>query len=188
MKKTTAINIVILLAVGIIAYAMTTYYAGQTPTVKSVPEQNNENTGQPVAEFSFTDIKGNDHNITDFEGKTIMLNFWASWCAPCVKEFPVLLDAAHDNPKDTILIALSSDINEEAIHTFMTRMKKRHAMDFNAANILIAYDKDQAITSGIFQTFKLPETIIIDKALKIRHKFIGANWTAEDLDTTLSNL
>ncbi|MGH1397840.1 MAG: TlpA family protein disulfide reductase [Alphaproteobacteria bacterium] len=180
-------NIIIAAIITALAYGLTLYLGQTTPTITSVPTgEDSQKTNKTVPAFTFTDINGKPHNITDFKGKKIILNFWASWCAPCIKEFPALITAAHNAPDDTILIALSSDLDEAAIHTFINKMKATQNSAFTAPNILIALDKDQAITGGLFQTYKLPETILIDANQTMRHKFIGANWTLEDLEKHLT--
>jgi len=183
-------NIIIIALIAALAYGLTLYFGQTHPpstAVKTVPTgEHLKSTDQLVSTFQFTDIKGKTHSITDFKGKKIILNFWASWCTPCIKEFPMLLAAAENAPEEVILIALSSDLNEDAITNFITKMESQKGMNFDAPNILIALDENQAITSGIFQTFKLPETILIDRNQIMRHKFIGANWTLEDLEGRLA--
>ena len=189
------LNIAIIIAIAAITYGLTLHFGDTKPpanqqgiqTVKTVPTgEHLKNTNQSVSFFQFTDIKGKTHSINDFKGKKIILNFWASWCAPCIKEFPMLLAAAKNAPEEIILIALSSDLNEEAITNFINKMGTENGMNFDAPNILIALDENQQITAGLFQTFKLPETILIDRNQIMRHKFIGANWTLEDLEGRLA--
>ena len=170
------LNIFILIAIGLLGYALTLYLTESNILIDTNIKQN---TNQSVSNFKFTDITGRIQQITDFKGKTIILNFWASWCAPCIKEFPLLLEATRNNP-DTVLIALSSDIEESAITKFMTKMETTQKMHFESENIFIAWDKDQAI-SDKYGIFKLPETLIITPNQTIDHKFIGAEWTAKDL-------
>ena len=182
-------NIAILLIVGTLTYLLTLHLSGNSaPTINQVP--NKETTSktigneQTIPEFTFTDINGKTHNIADHKGKTIILNFWASWCAPCIKEFPNLLKAAQSNKDNVILIALSSDLDESAIHKFISKIN----LDFTAPNILIALDKGQAITAKTFNTFKLPETLIIDQNQNLRHKLIGADWEYENLQSIIETL
>jgi thiol-disulfide isomerase/thioredoxin len=182
-------NIAILLIVGTLTYFLTLHLSGNSaPTINQVP--NKETTSQTIGneqtipEFTFTDINGKTHNIGDHKGKTIILNFWASWCAPCIKEFPNLLKATQSNKDNVILIALSSDLDEAAIHKFISKI----SLDFTAPNILIALDKDQAITAKTFNTFKLPETLIIDQNQNLRHKLIGADWEYENLQSIIETL
>lgn len=187
-------NIAILLIVGILTYALTLYLSENNiaRNVNEVPDktaiQKDINNAQTIPDFTFTDINGTSHKSSNFKEKIIILNFWASWCTPCIKEFPNLLTIANTYKNDAVLIALSSDLNKKAITKFINKMASTQDLDFNAPNIFIALDEDQEITSKKFNTFKLPETIIIDKNQAIRHKFIGADWNIEDLEKTIEDL
>lgn len=179
----TKINILVLLFIGFTTYALTLHLGqGSGFLLSTGPAYEEKNTDRSVFFFEFTDIHGVKHSIKDFKDKTIILNFWASWCAPCVKEFPLLLKAAHQNPDDVVLIALSSDLDAEAIHKFIAKMQR---YDFDAPNILIALDENQEITGNIFGIRMLPETILIGPEQTMRHKFIGADWAYDDLDQWL---
>jgi len=186
-------NIAILITIATLTYFATLHFSGTAkPTINKVPDKDSinkaVNSADEMPDFTFTDINGNSRSASDYKGKIIILNFWASWCAPCIKEFPNLLNAADQHKDKAILIALSSDLNKEAIQKFITKMEKTQALNFKADNVLIALDENQAITSGKFQTFKLPETLIIDRDFKIRHKLIGADWTREDLDKIIKEI
>lgn len=190
-------NIAILLIVAIATYATTLYLSEDSvkPTVNDVPDRSAINepvqNAEKIPEFIFTDIKGKTLNIRDLEGKIIVLNFWASWCAPCVKEFPNLLTIAENNRDNVVLLALSSDFNENDITKFITKMKNMDGFEnlsFDAPNIHLALDKNQAITAKKFSTFKLPETLIIDQNQNLRHKLIGADWNEKDLQSIIESL
>jgi len=186
-------NIAILIIVSVMTYALTLYLSENNirPNVNEVPDKQaiqKEMKGDEIPDFRFLNINGKTHNASDYKGKIIILNFWASWCAPCIKEFPNLLNAAAQHKDDAIFIALSSDLDEAAIHKFITKMKTTQNLDFDASNILIALDKDQAITAKKFSTFKLPETLIIDQNFNLRHKLIGADWQLEDLNAMIKGL
>jgi len=190
-------NIAILLIVATITYALTLYLSDNNinTNINNVPNKSaiekQIKGAQIIPDFTFTDINGEQKSASDFEGKIIILNFWASWCAPCIKEFPNLLDIAKTNKDTVILIALSSDLDEAAIQKFITKgkaMESFNGLDFNATNIHIALDKNQQITAGKFSTFKLPETLIIDRNQNLRHKLIGADWTREDLQNIIESL
>ncbi len=183
-------NLILLIAVASATYALTLYLGNKD--IKSVPiaediSQEYE-AAQQVPTFTFTDINGNQHSITDFKGKTIILNFWASWCVPCIAEFPLLLQAAHSNNEDVVLIALSSDLDESIIREFLAKLQKSSNINLNSPNILVTHDQGGAITMDLFGTMQLPETILIAPDQTMRHKFIGANWTLEDLQKWLENL
>lgn len=133
-----------------------------------------------AADFAFTDMNNQRHKLSDFKNQVVVLNFWASWCAPCVEEFPRLIEAAQNNSNIT-LIALSSDIDKKAVQNFITKHKIPAAK-----NIFIALD-EQDITGKLYQTFMLPETYVLDGNLKIRKKFVGAEWSADNLQQAIAN-
>lgn len=187
------LNLAIILAVGLLTYGITIYF--DHPAVKpdniktataelTVPPESAE-TGERVPDFTFTTPDGRNVSISDFEGKTIMLNFWATWCAPCVKEFPILIGIAEEYKDDVVFIALSSDLEQGAIDRFLTRLEKDSGISVKADNILIALDENQAVTQKIFQTYRLPETILIDKHQKLRQKIAGADWKREDITSVI---
>lgn len=178
------LNLFIAVLIGVATYGLTLYFNTRTPDVTQAPiEMSAPVTGEITPEFSFTDINGKAHNIRDFKGKIIILNFWASWCPPCVKEFPIFLDIAAQNKDDLVFIALSSDHDPAAMKRFTDRLKLA-----NADNVFIALDEGTKITGDIFQTFRLPETIIIDQDQKMRSKLIGANWDSQELNTIIKEM
>lgn len=179
------LNLLIVLILAVIGYGLT-QYLDQTDQLPEPPAQNQEQqTALQIApDFTFTDTKGRSKNLYDFEGKTIILNFWASWCTPCIKEFPLLIEAA-ENYKDTaILLALSSDLEEAKMQNFLSKMQKEKEINWDQDNIFIAHDTE-SITQNVFQTYKLPETLIISPDHKIQAKLIGANWALNDIKPLL---
>lgn len=182
MKSASVVNVILFAALMLLGYLAALYLDSTKPSY--VMEQSSPRKpalGQQVPDFPFTDMAGNTHKISDFRGKAVILNFWASWCAPCVKEFPVLLRAAQKSPERTALIALSSDMEDGAIKTFLARK----AAGWKRANVFIARDAED-VTQKLFQTYMLPETFIIDPDGRIREKFIGADWEPESLDRAIS--
>lgn len=142
---------------------------------------------QSVPTFEFTDTNGAAHSINDFKGKMVVLNFWASWCAPCVKEFPLFLQLAAAYSDDVVFIGLSSDHNKNDMSKFLMRLRKNYPQEMALDNVIIAIDEKSKITAGLFQTYRLPETIIIDEDGIIIDKLIGAEWAFEDLEDLVVN-
>lgn len=65
---------------------------------------------EPV-QFSLTDLNGKSHNIKDYTGKWLVVNYWATWCPPCLDEIPELVEF-HDKHKDTDALVLGIDFEE----------------------------------------------------------------------------
>lgn len=142
----------------------------------------NEN---PAPNFSFDPLdKNKTHSLEEFKGRVIILNFWASWCAPCVVEFPKLEKIARLFPDNIVVIAASVDTDKTDIEKFLSKSKLRPPENF-----LIFHDQDRKISQDLFQTIRFPETIIIDPAGQMVRKVVGdTDWTGEDMRAYLSGL
>jgi cytochrome c biogenesis protein CcmG/thiol:disulfide interchange protein DsbE len=119
-------------------------------------------------------------SLADYRGKVVVLNFWASWCAPCVEEMPSLVQL-NDRFKDKgiTVVGVSIDVDGDAYHKFLKDYK---------INFPTVRDPNQK-TSGLYGSFKWPETYIIDRNGIVRRKFIGAvEWSQPEIVDFLSKL
>lgn len=79
--------------------------------------------GQPAPAFSLADLDGNPVRLADLEGRPVIVNFWASWCGPCVEEFPLLKQALAEHADDDLaVIGIVYQDNSESARAFMQRM------------------------------------------------------------------
>ncbi len=132
-----------------------------------------ERPGFTVPAFSWHDFSGQEHKLTDFAGKVVVLHFWASWCAPCRTEFPMLQQAARDMP-EVMFLAISSDSDRAKAEKMLADVGATQP----PANLLLAWDPQKAVTYDIFLTAAFPETIILDRQHRQRRKI--ANVVAWD--------
>lgn len=126
-------------------------------------------------------IKDSDRTLTlsQYEGKPVVLNFWATWCPPCIEEMPSLVQLQERLNGKVTVIAVSLDVDDNAYHRFI----KDHQV-----NLTTIRDKDQR-SNSLFGTYKFPETYVIDSKGVIRRKFIGAvNWNDPQIEAYLNGL
>ncbi|MGC2446839.1 MAG: TlpA disulfide reductase family protein [Candidatus Sulfotelmatobacter sp.] len=118
--------------------------------------------------------------LSDYHGQVVVLNFWATWCPPCVEEMPSLVEMQRRmKAKGVTVIGVSVDVDQNAYHQFLK--------DHNV-NLLTVRDPAQK-SSNLYGTFKFPETYIIDRNGVMRRKFIGAvDWTSPDITDFLGKL
>jgi cytochrome c biogenesis protein CcmG, thiol:disulfide interchange protein DsbE len=127
-------------------------------------------------------VQDSDHKITlsQLHGQIVVLNFWATWCAPCVEEVPSLVEMQRRmKAKGVTVLAVSVDVDDSAYHQFV----RQHGV-----NLLTVRDADQK-SNGLYGTFKFPETYVIDRNGVMRRKFIGAvDWTEPEITDFLGKL
>lgn len=171
--------VIIAIFAGLLGYGAMIYLQPyDQPSINVVSErQNIVETGWPkeLPHFSFETIEGINYQTRDLNGKILVINFWASWCTPCKKEFPALLELATLYHDKLLLIAVSSDLTIEPIEKFIADLRKQ-GHDTAEANVLITHDENTEITSGLFGITGLPETLITDRSHNIKYRLIGADW------------
>jgi cytochrome c biogenesis protein CcmG, thiol:disulfide interchange protein DsbE len=127
-------------------------------------------------------VKDSEHAVTlsQLKGQVVVLNFWATWCAPCVEEVPSLVQMQQRmKAKGVTVLAVSVDVDDSNYKRFV----KDHSV-----NMLTVRDPDQK-SNALYGTFKFPETYVIDRKGVMRRKFIGAvDWTEPEIIDFLGKL
>lgn len=131
-----------------------------------------EKNGAP--NFIAKRLDGSQFSLDKVKGKVILLNFWASWCDPCVREFPSMLKLVEHFKGEVVLVAVSNDNSQEDISNFVK------AMGGVKPHVEIVWDENYKI-AGMFGTSKLPESYLFDKNLKLVRKIVGIDdWYTKD--------
>lgn len=143
------------------------------------PSVINENKREFVTyiNWQLRDLEGEIVNFEDLEGEVIFLNFWATWCPPCIAEMPSL-NALYMDYKDKIRFVLVSNENSGVVQSFMSR--KGYAL--NSFTPLTDYPENFDIRS-------IPRTFLIDKKGQVViDKGGAANWNSEKVREQIENL
>ena len=135
--------------------------------------------GGSAPQFSLVTDAGKRVSPTEFGGKVLVLNFWASWCQPCVQEIPSLSQFQRQfAEKGVVVVAVSVDKNDQKYKSFL----KRIPVSFETVR------DAEADVSTQYGTFVYPETYII-KDGKVVRKFIGEeNWTDSEMTQYVKSL
>jgi cytochrome c biogenesis protein CcmG, thiol:disulfide interchange protein DsbE len=127
-------------------------------------------------------VKDADRQVTlsQLRGQVVVLNFWATWCPPCVEETPSLVEMQQKlKDKGVVVLAVSVDADDAAYKRFL----KDHGV-----NLLTVRDADQK-SNNLYGTIRFPETYIIDRQGLVRRKFIGAvDWNSPEIADYLTKL
>jgi len=132
-------------------------------------------------QFALNDLSGNLVRLGDFKGKVVLLNFWASWCAPCRREIPSL-ERLYEMRKDRgfEIVAVNS---ERASASQIASFADANRMSFP---ILL---NPQGDVSGNYWVRAIPTSFLLDKKGVIRWKIVGGReWDGPDVLTTIDQL
>lgn len=135
--------------------------------------------GSAAKEFT---VKDSDRTVTlnQFRGQVVVLNFWATWCPPCVQELPSMMDMQERlRSRGVTVLGVSIDVDDDAYHRFL---KQRNV------NFLTVRDPEQKVAT-MYGTAGWPETYVIDRQGVMRRKFVGPiNWDSPEVIQFLSRL
>ena len=123
--------------------------------------------GDQAPKIKLTSISGETMELAALKGKVVLVNFWATWCPPCIKEIPSLIKAYDDlKSKGFEILAFSIDSNGKKI---VPGFVKEHGINYP-----VILDVDQKYARS-FSVFGVPENILINKKGKIVTKKYGAD-------------
>jgi thiol-disulfide isomerase/thioredoxin len=129
---------------------------------------------QPAPEVSFTDLSGNGVALADFKGKLVLLNLWATWCQPCLKEMPSLVKLQEKSGDKLTVAALSEDRGgKDVVEPFVAK----HGFD----KLKIYLDPKSAVGHA-FSVRGLPTTLVVDMEGQVVGRVEGAaEWDSDKM-------
>ncbi len=131
--------------------------------------------GKAAPDAIFTDPDGGEISLAEFKGVPVLVNLWATWCAPCVKELPTLdkLAGSHRVGGQLGVIAISQDAGPQvSVDAFLDKLK---------AQDLGAYHDPKMGLSGALGAEVLPTTILFDAQGREVWRYVGdLDWTGEE--------
>jgi peroxiredoxin len=135
--------------------------------------------GGPAAPFTLNDLEGHPVTLADYQGKVVLLTFWATWCGPCKQEMPEI-ETAYERHKDRgfIVLAVNFGEREEAVRTFV----RQKGLTFP---VLLNRNGNVASRYGVVS---LPISFFIDQHGIIRERVFGGTLTAESISEALRQL
>lgn len=136
--------------------------------------------GDTAPDFSIMADNGRTVTTTNFGGKLLVLNFWATWCPPCIEELPSLNEFHRRfSNSGVVVLGISIDKDEKAYRDFLARAR---------VSFLTARDSENKINVE-YGTYKVPETYIIDSSGKVLRKIISnTDWMSERMIRDVESL
>ena len=144
----------------------------QAGPVKGV---NRSNKGQPAPDATFKNPEGDDVSLANFKGRPALVNLWATWCAPCVKELPTLdrLSRSSERGGQIEIVAISQDT---APHASVVAFLETHKL-----GNLAAYQDPKMALSASLGAEVLPTSILYDSHGREVWRYVGdLDWTGKE--------
>jgi peroxiredoxin len=138
------------------------------------------NVGDKAPDFQITADNGRPLARSNFGGRLLVLNFWATWCPPCIEEMPSLDKFQRRLANSGVVVAgVSVDTNERAYRELLRKTN---------VSFLTARDPEARISSS-YGTFKFPETYVIDGKGTVLRKIVGpTDWMAPEMLSYIQSL
>ena len=133
--------------------------------------------GQEAPDFEGRDASGKKWSLRALRGKPVLLNFWATWCAPCVEEVPSLENLARRSADRLTVLAVSVDEDWETVKKFFPK----------GTGLSVLLDESKEIPKK-FGTEKYPETFLIDSQGRLSQMFHQAKWDSAEAALCLESL
>jgi peroxiredoxin len=141
---------------------------GKTCDMKTCPGAANADVGLEVGQtpppFTLKDLAGNDVSLSDFAGKVVVLDLWATWCGPCRQEIPVLV-SLYEEFKDRGLVVVGVGLDEEGVEALAPFAEANHM----SYPVLVG-DK---VLGATYKVTSIPSTYVIGRDGKIASKHVG---------------
>ncbi len=135
--------------------------------------------GTPAAEFSLSDLNGRTQNLSQYRGKVVLVNFWATWCKPCTTEMPAM-QATYDRMRDRGFVVL-------AVNELEDDEKVREHIRQYGHTFPVLMDRDNQV-ANMYGVFGLPVSVFIDEKGIVQEYIKGGLLTEEKIHQVVERI
>ncbi len=169
-----------IVALGLVALSFSACAAEKTEAAQTTPQS--ETTALPVVgpapDWKLTTLDGRELGREQLKGKVVVVDFWATWCPPCVYEIPGYVKMQERlRDRGLVIVGLSSDRGPEVVRTFAEKRQVNYPLAMAGTETADLFGGVEAI----------PTTFLIDREGNIRHKKVGA-MEAEEYQKLVESL
>ena len=135
--------------------------------------------GMQAEDFQLTDLEGKPQSLSQYRGKIVLLNFWATWCKPCTTEMPAM-QTAYDKLRDKGFVVLA--VNELEDDANVREHIKQYGHTFP-----VLMDRDNKVANQ-FGVFGLPVSVFIDQEGRVQEYIKGGLLTEQKIDDAIARI
>ncbi|WP_447978000.1 peroxiredoxin family protein [Candidatus Nitrospira bockiana] len=134
--------------------------------------------GTPAADFQLPDLTGRLRSLSEFKGKVVLLNFWATWCKPCTTEMPAM-QAGYDQLQDKLVVLAINELEDVE--------KVREHIRTYGHTFPVLLDRDNRVANQ-YGVFGLPVSVFIDQHGVVQEYIKGGLLTEEKIHQVVKRL
>jgi peroxiredoxin len=136
-------------------------------------------TGMPAVDFTLTDLDGRTQSLSQYRGKVVLLNFWATWCKPCTTEMPAM-QACYDKLRDKgfIVLAVNELEDDEKVREHITTYK--HTFP-------VLMDRENRV-ANLYGVYGLPVSVFIDEQGVVQAYVKGGLLTEQKIEDEIARI
>lgn len=144
----------------------------------------------PIEDFELEDLNGSKIRLSDYKGKIVLLNFWATWCPPCRQEMPYFQEIYEEYKDDDVVVLTVNSTSVELRGGTDSEQAEKNAREFvkdNGYTFPVLLDKNDEVWA-IYQQRGIPANYVIDKEGIVRYAFAGAYPSKEQIIQYIDNI
>lgn len=135
--------------------------------------------GTTAEDFTLTDLTGKQHSLSQYRGKVVLVNFWATWCKPCTTEMPAMQETYDKLRQQDFIVLAINELEDEA-------KVREHIKQYNHT-FPVLLDRDNKVANQ-FGVFGLPVSVFIDEKGVVREYIKGGLLTEQLIRDTVARI
>jgi len=159
--------------VGVALVALLALFLSAGSTADPLANDTNQIVGRPAPRIETIDSEGRPFDLGDYRGRWVLLNFFATWCTPCIKEHPELVAFAEANADNASVVSVAYNDTPEAVSEFFDKYGGDWAVLDDKGDMTLDY-----------AVIGLPESYLVNPSGRVVHKFVGG-ITRSDVDAQM---
>lgn len=165
IKKIIALVLLLSLFTFAIVQAIDRQDKQSPPKTKETEQLGGLKVGSKAPNFTLHSLDGEDVSLSDYKGKKILVNFWATWCPPCKKEMSAIQQFSEEAGEGFVVLGVNVDPENDVV-----AFANEHKLTFP---ILLDHQEVDTPVGNRYQVLAIPSTFFVDSKGFIQNKFIG---------------
>lgn len=136
-----------------------------------------ELVGAPAPAFKLRTVAGEVVGPSTYEGRVVLLDFWATWCNPCLRQMPAIEQVAHEHPDDLVVLAVNVDVESDGRRAAMARFLEQAGLELDSL-------LDDGAVQSMYGVTSIPTLVVIDREGTVTYASSGIH-TFNQLDARI---